>query len=160
MKQNRKTNTELSGRYALYLSHKYTRAVINTSFIILFFILLLFGGKNPAAIFALVFYNGLHLSLLKNYQSKKSYQDITCSVPEELVDLLPSKISGAELAANQISLPVAVLLHLLLAFGFLYRMPLNITHMEKFPLIMLSLILITRYLSYLILKRYLTKKLH
>lgn len=153
MKQN------LVHQYALFLSHRYTRAVTNTSFVILTVILLFFGYKNPAGVFALIFYNGLFWTLKNYYQAKKKYKPFSCEIPPSLTHVLPEKIDLAEQAANQLCLPVVVLVHFLLAFGFLYRMPLSIEDMGLFPLIMLSLILITRYLSYYILKIYISKNI-
>lgn len=143
--------------FALFLSHRYTRAVINTSFIILTLILLFFGYKNPAGIFALIFYNGLFWSLKSYYQTKKQYQISSYEVPDSLSHIIPQKLDSSEQAANQLCLPIVVLMHFLLAFGFLYRMPLTIKDMGFFPLIMLALILITRYLSYFVLKIYISK---
>lgn len=142
--------------FALFLSLRYTRAVINTSFIILTAILLFFGYKNPAGVFALIFYNGLFFALKNYYHTAKNYPSTSYDVPPSLSHIIPEKLDLSEQAANQLCLPAAVLIHIFLAIGFLYRMPLSIEDMRAFPLIMLSLVLITRYLSYFLLKIYLS----
>lgn len=142
--------------FALFLSLRYTRAVINTSLIILTAILLFFGYKNPAGVFALVFYNGLFFAVKNYYQSVKNYRSTSYNVPPSLSHILPEELDLSEQAANQLCLPAAVLIHIFLAVGFLYRMALSIEGMRAFPLIMLSLVLITRYLSYFLLKIYIS----
>ena len=45
---------------AAYKALKLTRTLINISLTIIFIVLLFWGNYNPAAAFALIFYNALH----------------------------------------------------------------------------------------------------
>ena len=68
---------------ALYKSLKLTRKLINISFLIIFAALLFWGNYNPAAVFAMIFYNALHWLLLANYsQNAKSGKKVDSSYSE------------------------------------------------------------------------------
>ena len=91
---------------ALFKSLKITRNLVNISFTIIFIVLLFWGNYNPAAAFAMIFYNALHWLLLLNFNkntSKKSKKEL----------------SKNELNTLRITLPIGILLHLILGLGFL-----------------------------------------
>ena len=133
---------------ALYKSLKLTRKLINISFLIIFVVLLFWGNYNPAAVFAMVFYNALHWLLLANYnQNAKSGKKVDNSYSELI-----------ELNVLKITLPIGILLHFLLGYGFMYKLPLKIERLKPLPLALIVIIILFRYISYLFIRIKLPKK--
>ena len=124
---------------ALYKSLKLTRNLINISFTIIFIVLLFWGNYNPAAAFAMIFYNALHWLLLLNFKSgetQKKKQDSTL----------------IELNVLRITLFAGILLHLILGLGFMYKLTINIEELKILPLASIIIIIIFRYISYFYIK--------
>ena len=106
---------------ALYKSLKLTRNLINISFFIIFLVLLFWGNYNPAAAFTLIFYNALHWLLLSNLKSNYN----------------PKKDSDngiIELTVLKFTFTAGILLHLVLCYGFLYKLPIKIATLRPLPL--------------------------
>ena len=124
---------------ALYKSLKLTRNLINISFTIIFIVLLFWGNYNPAAAFAMIFYNALHWLLLLNFKSgatQKKKQDSTL----------------IELNVLRITLFAGILLHLILGLGFMYKLTIKIEELKILPLASIIIIIIFRYISYFYIK--------
>lgn len=124
---------------ALYKSLKLTRNLINISFTIIFIVLLFWGNYNPAATFAMIFYNALHWLLLLNFKSgetQKKKQDSTL----------------LELNVLRITLFAGILLHLILGLGFMYKLTIKIEELKILPLASIIIIIIFRYISYFYIK--------
>lgn len=133
-------NTEAS-----YKSLKLTRGLINISLLIIFMVLLFFGKYNPAAAFALIFYNALHWLLLSKQHSQPSKKNNT----------VPSKF--AELKVLRTTLPFGILLHAILGYGFLHKLPISVDMLKPLPVVLTVIIIIFRYTSYLFIKIMLIK---
>jgi len=124
---------------ALYKSLKLTRNLINISFTIIFIVLLFWGNYNPAAAFAMIFYNALHWLLLLNFKSgetQKKKQDSTL----------------IELNVLRITLFAGILLHLILGLGFMYKLTIKIEELKILPLASIIIIIIFGYISYFYIK--------
>lgn len=126
-------HTETSTIYHIL---KLTRKLINISFLIIFIVLLLWGNYNPAAAFALIFYNALHWLLLSNQKNG----------------------NPSELNILKITFTVGVLLHLVLGYGFMYKLSIKINELKILPFILAAAIISFRYIGYFVLKIRLNKK--
>nr|WP_315102299.1 hypothetical protein [uncultured Catonella sp.] len=124
---------------ALHKSLKLTRNLINISLTIIFIILLFWGNYNPAAVFAMIFYNALHWLLLSNLKSDTTQKK-------------KNKTSSVELNVLRITLPVGILLHLVLGLGFMYKLPLKIEQLKFLPFTLMVIIILFRYFSYFYLR--------
>ena len=127
---------------ALYKSLKLTRNLTNISFLIIFLILLFWGNYNPAGVFAMIFYNAFHWLLLFN--RKKDATKKTAGVVSSC-DLI-------ELAILRITVPVGILLHLLLGYGFMYKLTIKIAELKTLPFTLIIFIILFRYISYFYIK--------
>ncbi|MGP1612841.1 MAG: hypothetical protein ACTTG8_07085 [Catonella sp.] len=114
----------------LYQSLKLTRNLINLSFFIIFIVLLFWGNHNPAAAFAMIFYNALHWLLLSNKKERQL----------------------SELSIFKLTFTAAILLHLILGYGFIYRLPIKIKELKTLPFILTAVIFLFRYTSYFFIK--------
>lgn len=114
----------------LYQSLKLTRNLINISFLIIFLILLFWGNYNPAAAFAMIFYNALHWLLLSNKKDGRL----------------------SEINILKLTFTAAVLLHLILGYGFMYKLPIKINELRSLPFILTAVIFLFRYTSYFLIK--------
>ena len=121
---------------ALHKSLKFTRKFINISFTTIFIVLLIWGNYNPAAAFAMIFYNALYWILLSNHE----------------------KGQKTEINILKLTFTVAVFLHLILSYGFLYKLTIKITDLKILPLILTATIILLRYISYFYFKIKLQKK--
>lgn len=129
----------------LFKSLKLTRNLINISFFIIFLVLLFWGNYNPAAAFALIFYNALHWLLLSNLKSKYK----------------PKKDSDndiIELTVLKFTFTAGILLHLLLCYGFLYKLPIKIIYLRPLPLALTAGIIAFRFVSYIFIKIKMNKR--
>ena len=133
---------------ALYKSLKLTRNLTNISFLIIFVVLLFWGNYNPAAAFAMIFYNALHWLLPANYKQNVK--------PEKKVDNSYSEL--LELNVLKITIPIGILLHFVLGYGFMYKLPLKTERLKPLPLALIVIIILFRYISYLFIKIKLPKK--
>ena len=126
----------------LYKSLKLTRSLTNISFLIIFLVLLFWGNYNPAGAFAMIFYNALHWLLLFNWKKdttkKTAGSDSSCDL--------------AELAVLRITIPVGILLHLLLGYGFMYKLSIKIAELKNLPFTLIIFITLFRYISYFYIK--------
>lgn len=132
----------------LYKSLKLTRNLINISFLIIFLILLFGGNYNPAGAFAMIFYNALHWLLLFN--RKKDTTKKTAGAV--------SSCDLAELAVLRITIPAGILLHLLLGYGFMYKLTIKIIELKTIPFTLIIFIILFRYISYFYIKNKLGRK--
>ena len=127
---------------ALYKSLKLTRNLTNISFLIIFVVLLFWGNYNPAAAFAMIFYNALHWLLLfnrkKDTTKKTAGSDSSCDL--------------AELAVLRITVPTGILLHFLLGYGFMYKLSIKIAELKTLPFTLIIFITLFRYISYFYIK--------
>ena len=123
----------------LYKSLKLTRNLVNISLSIIFIVLLFGGNYNPAAAFALIFYNALHWLLLSNFDKNAAQKNKNDS-------------SATELNVLRITLPVGILLHLILGLGFMYKLPLKIEELKILPFALMIIIIFFRYISYFYFK--------
>lgn len=114
----------------LYQSLKLTRNLINLSFLIIFLVLLFWGNYNPAAAFAMIFYNALYWLLLSNRKEGQL----------------------SELSILKLTFTAAILLHLILGYGFMYKLPIKINELKPLPFILTTVIFLFRYASYFFLK--------
>lgn len=134
---------------ALYTSLKLTRKLINISFLIIFVVLLIWGNANPAAIFSIIFYNALYWLLMSN--QKKYLQEKKAADSAHSSELI-------ELNVLKITFTAAVLLHLLLGYGFMHRLTISRKEVKNLPLVLIAVIIIFRYLSHFIIRLKLKKK--
>lgn len=132
----------------LYKSLKLTRSLTNISFLIIFLVLLFWGNYNPAGAFAMIFYNALHWLILFN--QKKDTTKKTAGTD--------SSYDLAELAVLRITIPVGILLHLLLGYGFMYKLTIKIAELKTLPFTLIIFITLFRYISYFYIKSKLGKK--
>ena len=132
----------------LYKSLKLTRSLTNISFLIIFLVLLFWGNYNPAGAFAMIFYNALHWLILFN--QKKDTTKKTAGTD--------SSYDLAELAVLRITIPVGILLHLLLGYGFMYKLTIKITELKTLPFTLIIFIILSRYISYFYIKSKLGRK--
>ena len=132
----------------LYKSLKLTRSLTNISFLIIFLVLLFWGNYNPAGAFAMIFYNALHWLILFN--QKKDTTKKTAGTD--------SSYDLAELAVLRITIPVGILLHLLLGYGFMYKLTIKITELKTLPFTLIIFIILFRYISYFYIKSKLGRK--
>ncbi|MGP1404115.1 MAG: hypothetical protein ACTTKY_08170 [Catonella sp.] len=130
---------------AAYKALKLTRILINISLTIIFIVLLFWGNYNPAAAFALIFYNALHWLLLSNFKSKSG------QISKDATYLI-------ELNVLRITLFAGILLHIILGYGFMYKLPIKIEELKILPFALALVIIIFRYLSYFYFKTRLSKK--
>ena len=126
----------------LYKSLKLTRSLTNISFLIIFLVLLFWGNYNPAGAFAMIFYNALHWLILFN--QKKGDTKKTAGTD--------SSYDLAELAVLRITIPVGILLHLLLGYGFMYKLTIKIAELKTLPFTLIIFIILFRYISYFYIK--------
>ena len=126
----------------LYKSLKLTRSLTNISFLIIFLVLLFWGNYNPAGAFAMIFYNALHWLILFN--QKKDTTKKTAGTD--------SSYDLAELAVLRITIPVGILLHLLLGYGFMYKLTIKIAELKTLPFTLIIFIILFRYISYFYIK--------
>ena len=151
---NKKDNYDSLNELSLFLTSKYSRAAVNISFAVIFVILMLFGGKNPAAAFALFFYNALYFVSVSKYKNNTSVKTLTFKDGS-----VSYNINEAEIIANRICLPVALILHLILGYGFLFKLNITLDSLREAPLLLLVLNVIIRYAGFYAVKFRLLKKL-
>lgn len=128
---------------AAYKALKLTRNLINISLVVIFLVLLFWGNYNPAAAFAMIFYNALHWLLLSNNKSAQINKDASYLI---------------ELNVLRITLFAGILLHLILGYGFMYKLPIKIEEFKILPFALALVIIIFRYLSYFYFKIKFSKK--
>lgn len=123
---------------ALYRSLKLTRNLINISFFIIFLSLLFCSNYNPAGVFAVIFYNALYWLLLSNLKDKapKGNAKDTYMI---------------ELSVLKLTFPLAILLHLVLGYGFMYKISLKYEFVQTLPFLLIAIIILFRFASYLII---------
>ena len=63
-----------------------------------------------------------------------------------------------ELNVLKITIPIGILLHFVLGYGFMYKLPLKIERLKPLPLALIVIIILFRYISYLFIKIKLPKK--
>lgn len=130
---------------ALYKSLKLTRNLINISFFIIFLVLLFWGNYNPAAAFTLIFYNALHWLLLSNLKSKYNTKK-------------DSDNGIIELTVLKFTFTAGILLHLVLCYGFLYKLPIKIATLRPLPLALTAAIIAFRFISYIFIKMKISRR--
>lgn len=133
---------------ALYKALKLSRTAANISFTILLALLLMFGQANPAAVFALIFYNSFYLIVFANLKNKNENNGRKLS---------SENLQYLELAVLRLVFPVSIVLHFLLGYGFIYKMTISLEQVKSLPMLFAFFILLIRYPGYFIIKSKLEK---